>query len=130
MLTTPAEHRSTPPAESVDSRQTASVDKHYADIDRHPSAPLTYQVYLPSIDRHHINVDRHPSHTLARPTVDISNQANYGQHTLECDAPDPIIYQQAAEGQVSIGKRKKNKLPKHLTIELTNKDLDDSQRGY
>lgn len=77
-LTPSAEHRSTPPAEFVDSRQTTSVDRWYADVDQHPSAPMMYRVQLLSIDRHRLYVDQHPPQTEATPTVDINKQPDFG----------------------------------------------------
>ena len=40
------------------------------------------------------------------------------------DLPDPVIYKEAATRQVPIGKRRKNKIPKHLGWEATKKEMD------
>ncbi|KAF2587762.1 hypothetical protein F2Q70_00038934 [Brassica cretica] len=61
-------------------------------------------------------------------TVDIDRQPNYGQRPPEYDAPEPVIYKEAGTGHIPIGKRKKNKIPKHLRREVTEKEIDGFTR--
>ncbi|KAF2539608.1 hypothetical protein F2Q68_00021906 [Brassica cretica] len=107
--------RSTSSAES-----TAECSARETDIDRPPSppidrrAPLTYRVRLPSIDSNRINALRPPPKPLANPPEPTPNPSD--------TTPEPIQVDKATEGRVL--RKRKEKIPKHLKREATEKEMD------
>ncbi|KAF2532678.1 hypothetical protein F2Q70_00029646 [Brassica cretica] len=108
----PSEQRSTQPAEYVGSQQTASIDRCYSDDDRYYTPTTISRPRLRSIDRHRLYADRYSSQT--RTTVDWNQQLNYSRRPPEYNAPEPVVFPEAADGQVPVGRRRRNKIPKHL----------------
>ena len=108
----PSKQQSTQPAESLGARQTASINICYPDHDCYYKTSPVSCPRLPIIDRHRLYVDWYPSQT--RPTVDWNQQPNYGRQPPEYDAWEPLIFKETTDGHVPIGKRRRDKIPKHL----------------